>query len=360
MNILITSIGQRGYLVEHFKESAKGKFGIFAADATKYAPALQNADRAFLLPYAQDPRYYDALLNICMKNDVKGIISINDLELPILAKYKSDLLSHGVEAVISDPRIIDICTDKYKTYRFCQDNEFSAPKTFLWHEIDILMDSLHAGVIDFPILAKPRRGSRSVGVHLLHNRDQLLNSIEIMKHGTIPEENKIMYQEYINSDQYSIHIFNDANCQPISIVTMVNLFRNLGETFQIRTFREKKLIALGIEIGKKLKHYGPLSVDVHKKETGEYVILEFNPRISGCYSLSHYAGADYPDKIFRLISGEKLETDKIDEFRDKLIMLKQFTTSSYTESAIDSKIYRNGPMFEKPWAIDSDISFHKE
>ena len=41
MNLLITSIGQRGYLIDHFGESARGEFGIYAADATKYAPALQ-------------------------------------------------------------------------------------------------------------------------------------------------------------------------------------------------------------------------------------------------------------------------------------------------------------------------------
>src|SRR5690554_4675451 len=114
MNILITSIGQRGYLIDHFKESVQGELGIYAADATKYAPALLKADKAFVIPYANDPEYFPRLLQICKDNDIKGVLSINDLELPVLAKHKNELNQNGVKAIISEPEVIDICFDKYK------------------------------------------------------------------------------------------------------------------------------------------------------------------------------------------------------------------------------------------------------
>jgi len=119
---------------------------------------------------------------------------------------------------------------------------------------------------------------------------------------------------------------------------MVNIFRHLGETFHIKTFRDRALIELGIAIGEKLKHLGPLSADVHQRDNGEYVVLEFNPRISGCYSLSHYAGADFPGKIYSLLRNEPIKCEAVDSFEDGVIMLKQFTTMKLSESMIAAKV----------------------
>lgn len=338
MNILITSIGQRGYLIDHFKESANGEFGVYAADATKYAPALQNADKSFVIPMAKDPEYYSRLFEICKSNNIEGVISINDLELPILAKHRDELAKNNITAIVSDSEVIDICFDKYKTYKFCKENGISVPETYLWNHKEKLQQDIESGFITFPIIAKPRKGSRSVGIHLVYNMKQLLEDIESIQLQDIPEDEKIMFQEYIDSEQYSVHVFNNGSLKPVSVVTMVNLFKHFGETFHIKTYRDNSLTQLGITIGEKLKHFGPLSADVHQRENGEYVILEFNPRISGCYSLSHYAGADFPGKIYSLMKGEEIEFEKIDEFDDDVIMLKQFTTEMVSESLISMKV----------------------
>lgn len=338
MNVLITSVGQRGYLIDHFKESAKGKYGIYAADATKYAPALQNAEKSFIIPLAKDPNYLSELLKICQKHDVKAIVSINDLELPILARHKEELAHHGIQAIISDQEVIDLTFDKYETYQFCLKNGMGVPRTYRWNDQKELLSDLETGLMTFPIIAKPRKGSRSVGIYMVHDQEQLLSDIEQVRMAEIPEDEKVIYQEYIDSNQYSVHVFNNEVFEPVSVVTMVNLFKNLGETFHIKTFRDSKLTELGIQIGEKLGHYGPLSADVHKRDNGEYVILEFNPRISGGYSLSHFAGADYPEKIFKLMEGEEIKVDAVDDFEDDVIMLKQFTTQKVTEAMINDKI----------------------
>lgn len=338
MNILITSIGQRGYLIDHFKESARGQIGVYAADATKYAPGLQKADKAFVLPYAGDPAYFPRLLQICKENDISGVISINDLELSVLARHKRDLAQHGIMAVVSDPEVVDICFDKYKTFEFCTKNGIRVPRTYLWTDVKQIEEDVGSGKLSFPIVAKPRKGSRSIGVHLVHDLTQLLVEIDRMNSQAIPEDERFIFQEYIDSEQYSVHVFNDASLRPVAVVGMVNIFRHLGETFHIKTFRDRALIELGIAIGEKLKHLGPLSADVHQRGNGEYVVLEFNPRISGCYSLSHYAGADFPGKICRLLRNEPIEFDAADSFEDGVIMLKQFTTMKVSESMIAAKV----------------------
>jgi carbamoyl-phosphate synthase large subunit len=248
------------------------------------------------------------------------------------------LAQEGIKAIISDPEVIDICYDKYKTYEFCKKNGIPAPATYLWSQIERFKQDYKLGLVRFPLIAKPRKGSRSVGVYFIEDMKHLLDDVERVRTQDKPEDEKVMYQEYIDSEQYSIHVFNDSSLKPVCVVTMVNIFRHFGETFHIKTYRDSALTQLGIKIGEKLGHFGPLSADVHQRENGEYVILEFNPRISGCYSLSHYAGADFPGKIFSLIKNEPIKYDRVDAFEDNVIMLKQFTTYKTTEALISEII----------------------
>lgn len=338
MNLLITSIGQRGYLIDHFKESLGENVGVYAADATKYAPALHNADKAFVIPMAKNQNYYQKLLSVCKENNISIVLSINDLELPILAQYKNDLEKNNIKAIISNKEVIEICFDKYKTYKFCINNNIPVPRTYLYTEEERIIRDLEIGIISLPLIAKPRKGSRSVGIHIVHTIKQLNEDVAQMKLLNINEDEKLMFQEYIDSEQFSIHVFNDNSLKPVSVVTMVNLFNHFGETFHIKTLRDKNLTELGVKIGNKLKHLGPLSADVHKRENGEYVVLEFNPRISGCYSLSHYAGADYPRKILDLALGNPINFSKVDSFEDGVIMLKQFSTMKLSEPIVNNKV----------------------
>ena len=73
MNILITSAGTRGYLIRYFKEALKEKGKIFAADCSKYAPALYNADNYFIVPTVSDKNYIDelAILNCHFSRNIK-------------------------------------------------------------------------------------------------------------------------------------------------------------------------------------------------------------------------------------------------------------------------------------------------
>ena len=155
---------------------------------------------------------------------------------------------------------------------------------------------------------------------------------------SIDETEKHIFQQYIDSEQYSIHVLSDTNGKPISVVGMVNLKKHMdGETFNIKTIKDDKLIRIGKKLGEKLGHIGPLSADVHKIREN-YVILELNPRISGCYSISHYA-SNFTEKLVSIIEGKKVKS-KIDDYRKDVIMMKEFAVYQTTEDKIDRKIIK--------------------
>ena len=112
MNILFTCARRRTYLLKYFKEQLGNEGKIIGADMQLTAPALSAADERVLVPAVYDEHYVDALLEICELHHVDVLISLNDLELPILAGKKSLFADIGVQVIVSSPDVIDICFDK--------------------------------------------------------------------------------------------------------------------------------------------------------------------------------------------------------------------------------------------------------
>jgi carbamoyl-phosphate synthase large subunit len=336
MNLLICSIGTRGYLVDHFREDMDEGDHIFGADCFAYAPALQLVDKAFVIPRASHKDYIPHLLRLCREHHVDCILSINDLELPVLAKHQSLFLDTGTKVIISSPEVVEICYDKYKTYRFLCSQGLGTPHTYLISEKNQLLQDIEEGNTALPIIFKPRRGSGSQGLSVARDMQTLYKLIAVEE--TLPEgECRRFVQEFVGGDQYSVHVFNDANLEPVAVIGMVNLLRHMEkETFHIRAFRDPALQELGLRLGTSLKHLGPISADVHKKSTG-YVVLEINPRLSGCYSLTHFAGGNFTGKIIALAKGLPIPSN-IDGFDDNVVMLKQYTVMKTSEPGVRAKI----------------------
>lgn len=339
MNILITSIGQRGYLVEHFKEASNGTYGIYAADALKYAPALKNADKAFILPYASDKGYCEKLIQVCLDNDIKAVFSINDTELPYLSLYKERLFQHGINAIICDMSIINMCTDKYLTYQFCRKNGINVPSTYLWTEKETLLQDISDGVLNYPIVAKPRRGSKSIGIHLLKNETELLDDIKAEGDASTPEEQKCMYQERMSGVLLAAHVLCNRQHEPVSIVTMKNLTEHYGETYQNTTYYDERLFKYVLNAVNHVGAYGIIDLNIMQQENGEFVLLEFNPRMSGGYSLSHFANPLFTKMLLHIAMDIDVEQNMETIYNfDSIIMLKQFTTTWTTEDEITAKV----------------------
>jgi len=311
MNILITSAGTRGYLIKYFKKALKEKGKIFAADCSKYAPALYNADNYFIIPAVADKNYIDELFDICLKNDVKGLISLNDVELPVLAQYKSKFMEKGIKLVVSDPETIDVCYDKYKTFKFLKENKFPFAKTFI--SLNEALMEIKSKIIKFPLLIKPRKGSAAVGIKEVFNIKELQSGFN--------EKENLIIQEFIQGVQYGIDVFSNSGLVPASIYAKKVIRIRAGIADKEVTVYDARMIDYIRNLIGKLGIYGPGDIDLIKRRN-EYVVLEINPRFGGGYPLAHAAGANFPKKVIRLINGDLLEAD-FRRYPDNIVMMKQ-------------------------------------
>ena len=312
MNILVTSAGIRGYLIKYFRKALKNKGKIFAADFDRYAPALYDADNYFILPNISEKNYIDELLKICLINNIKAIVSLNDKELPILAKQKNDFSKRGIKLIVSSPKVIDICFDKYKTYNFLKENKFLFPKTFI--SLEETSREINVGNLDFPLLIKPRKGSASLGIKKVFDIKELRDSFNVY--------DNLIIQEFLQGDEYGIDVFCNSNLLPVSIFAKRKIKMRAGETDKAITIYDKKMIEFIDSLIKKLGLYGPGDIDLFKRGN-EYIIIEINPRFGGGYPMSHAVGAEFPEKIIKLVNSEPLDPDLI-RYPNNVVMMKQY------------------------------------
>ncbi|BAY07126.1 ATP-grasp domain-containing protein [Calothrix sp. NIES-2098] len=310
MNVILTCAGRRNYLLKSFQEALGNRGQVFAVDSSLEAPALQEADEGILLPPIYHSDYFERLLDICQQKQIRLLVPLNDLELPYLAKQRELFLKIGTIPVVSSPEVIEICFDKFATFRFLENNDISSPKTYV--SLSAAQAAIQRGEITFPLVVKPRWGSASIGIEYPEDREELelayryvakkLHRTVLADISATDIENCILIQERVLGEEYGLDIINDLDGNYITTFVKRKLGMRAGETDRAVTVANEKLQTIGQQLAQNLSHIGNLDCDVIVNSQGCYV-LELNPRFGGGYPFSHCAGANLPATLIAWANG---------------------------------------------------------
>lgn len=316
MNILLSCSGSRNYLIDYFKTALGNSGQVFVCDSSPDAVSLQEADCAFILPRSSHPEYFDQLLAVCQQNQIGLLISLNDLELPLLTLQRDRFLEIGTIPVISSPTAIDICFDKWKTYQFLKQNNIPAPKTY--RSLADALEAIAIGELKFPLVVKPRWGTASIGIEFPQDSEELELAYRLVKKrltrtilataSSIDPDRSVLIQEQIVGEEYGLDIINNLDARYVTTFAKRKLSMRGGETDRAMTLNNPQLTAIGEKVGRHLKHIGNLDCDVLWGNHGYYV-LELNPRFGGGYPFSHVAGANLPAALIAWASGTPTDPD---------------------------------------------------
>jgi len=311
-NILFTCAGRRNYLINFFKDSLNGDGAIFASDMELNAPALVDADVAIRVPPIYNENYIDTLLKIVESNEIDALISLNDLELPILSSNREKFNKVGALAIVSSEKVIEICFDKWMTYNFLKNNKIKTPQTFI--DIEVAKNAILNNEIEFPIVLKPRWGSASIGIEFAKNMEEFeliykllrikLSSSILSTASEKDENHNILIQEKISGIEYGMDILNDFDGNYYDSFVRQKISMRSGETDKATSIINDKFSNVGKQIGTILSHVGNLDCDIFENENGIYV-LELNPRFGGGYPFSHRAGINTPGIYLDWLNGIK-------------------------------------------------------
>lgn len=315
MNILFTCAGRRNYLINYCKEVIGDNGLVFATDMTNQAPAMADADISILVPSIYDEEYIPVLTKIVKDNKIDAIISLNDLELPILAKNKSRLEMEGAKVIVSSENIIELCFDKLKTHEFIESIGLNSVLTYT--NLSSAISAIENGDLKFPLVIKPRWGSGSIGMEFPETIEELKLAYELIKiklKRTILFEaskndldNAILIQERIVGTEYCMDVVNDFNGTYFGTFLRKKLSSRSGETDKAVSVVDNRFEEIGKLISSKLKHIGIVDLDLIERDGIIYLVDDINPRFGGAYPFSHEAGINLIEAYILWLKGESAE-----------------------------------------------------
>ena len=301
---------------------------VLAADNNILAPTLIDADIGLELPSIHHQNYIGQLENLLKTHEIDAVISLNDLELPVLASYRDRLSSKSCKILVPDKEVIDICFDKWKTHTYLKGIGLNSPSTFL--DYNQAKKAIERGKLKFPLVVKPRWGSASMDISFPQNMEELELSYRLLTMrldrdvGPNGDERHIgesvIIQEKIEAAEYGMDILNDFEGNYFGSYAREKLAIRAGETDKAKSVIDNDLLETGKILGENLGHIGSLDCDVFIKD-GTVFVLELNPRFGGGYPFSHEAGINIAAIYISWLSGIT-DVDRFDNYVEDKIFSK--------------------------------------
>lgn len=311
MNILILSAGTRNKVVQHFKKTIGDCGKVVATDMSDIAPAIYEADKYYKVPRITDPGYMDIVFDICKKENIQGVLSLIDPELSLLAKHTEDFKALGVTVIGSSYTLCERALDKMEMFAWLTKHGYHCAKSYTDKKAFYL--DVDAGVIDYPVFVKPVRGSASLAVSKVYNRE----TIDLL----FANNDNLMIQEFLDGQEIGADVYVDMlSDEVVSIFTKKKLLMRAGETDKAVSFKDPKLFELIEKFCNESGWSGQIDIDLFDVG-GTYYISEVNPRFGGGYPHAYACGCNHMELIKNNLQGV-VNHKIIGNYEDGIYMMK--------------------------------------
>ena len=271
-----------------------------------------SVDEFFQVPRGTDQEaYIEAIQTICAKYLVDYLIPLTDVEIDALNENRKWFEQNGVQLCMSSKITIDICRDKFRTYRVLK-NQLSTV-----HSIPTFpaVKYKEKQSLEFPMVCKPYNGRSSQGMKRVFSKQELESYLE-----TVNPENFII-QPLIAGSVITVDIVRNSNTNSIVCVPRRELLRTLsGAGTSVFVFHDDKLAEECKTIAEALNIHGCVNFEFVQSQNGDYYFLECNPRFSGGIKFSCMIGYDFVMAHLNCFSQK--EIDKLEPYQNCYIARK--------------------------------------
>ena len=322
MNVLMTSAGRRSYMVEYFKQAVGWDGRVYAANS-KLSPALKAADGYMITPYIYSDGYIPFLLDACKELKIGLLVSLFDIDMPVLARHRAEFEAAGVKLAMSESAFYEICSDKYLMGQKLSEQGIGTARGYI--DKALVLQDIESGQLRFPLIVKPRFGMGSVGVYKVYNLTELEGTYSMCgrelnesylryESESVPAREAVLIQEALGGTEYGLDIICDLDGRYVNTIVRRKYAMRSGETDEAEILGEddagySEIMALGERFAKVFKPRGLTDVDLIMGEDMAPRIIDINGRFGGGYPFSHIAGADVPRAYVLWAKGLRDEAD---------------------------------------------------
>lgn len=291
--MLFSGVGRRVELLRSFK-AAYEELGIdgrvVAVDIDPLAPALREADSAYIVPRLADPDSVSTLAEVCRREEVGLIFPLIDEGMPVLAAGRRELEETGARLVMVPEGALATTVDKLLTCQLFKRVGVPVPATWLPSEA-------RRTSLSYPVFVKPRSGSASKGAAPARDERELAYFLDY-----VPDP---IVQEYLPGPEITNDVVCDFDGNVLSVVSRQRIEVREGEVAKGVTIYDPEIIESCVRIAKGLEAIGPITVQCLLRD-GRPHFTEVNPRFGGGLPLAIAAGVPVPRWLLAIAAGRSV------------------------------------------------------
>lgn len=194
--------------------------------------------------------------------------------------------------------------NKRSLNQYCLEHGFPAPKEY---KVEDLPN------VDYPVLLKPEIGSGSHGQYRLYKKEDYTDDIR----ETILKEPYLIQELLPNGKdvQGVFYLFHEGKVIGSYTHKRIRTSPEEGGVTVLSSLNDNpQLIQQGMDLLEHAKWEGLIMLEyIYDDRSGEYKLIEANPRTWGSIMLSEYSGANLLSNYIRICLGQQLELPKMKE-----------------------------------------------
>lgn len=283
------------------------RWDIVGADANPRAAGRYLVDEFVQLPIASEKHFIDSVLYICQKNAIDVVIPLVTGELLTFAENKADFSRAGIVVVVSDSYGLKIANDKVALYEALEAAAIPVPDFRValdTTQLKIAAQSL--GYPERPVVMKPGISNGSRGVRILDQKKDVFELLfrekpthiyatleDILRIAGQRMLPRLLVSEFLPGEEVTIDSIVTRG-EIKFILARVRERMNAGISVAGRFEIQEDTFKIAAQIARLLQLDGPIGFQFKRSITGEYKIIEINPRLQGTSVAALGLGVNLP------------------------------------------------------------------
>lgn len=267
-----------------------------ALDTAAYDDEL--VDEVHLIPYpgAGEGTVLRRILDIAQRTSIDVLIPTLDSELINFIRIAPELARHGIHTLLPQERCLRLRA-KMDLYEFCRAHDFNSPQTVT------LAQAEAARHLPFPFPAAVK--GMFHGAHVVKNGEEAAMAFEkIRGRWGLP----VLAQQFVAGEEYDVLMLGDREGRLVGSVPMRKLgITDQGKAWSGVTIHDPRLARISEGIFEALEWSGPLELEFVRDKTGDFHLIEINPRFPSWCFLGVGAGLNLPMATACLALGEDVD-----------------------------------------------------
>jgi glutathione synthase/RimK-type ligase-like ATP-grasp enzyme len=243
------------------------------------------------------PDYAQWLMRTVSSGDYDLLIPISDRVVDVVSHYR-DKLSEHIALALPEPKHVELARDKARTAKYAMSHGELVPPSYFPENMAAVRELIPA--LSYPVVVKLPRGTAGHGVFVVHDAAAVVDCFE--RHGR--PDNWPFIQDFVPGDIADVA----AVCDHGEMVTYFSFYAELkhlvgGTPPYVRSLADPALVDMAGRLVRQLGWHGAIDFDFVRAASGDYYLLEINPRFSGTTNFAYKLGIDLPRSYLDVVLG---------------------------------------------------------